>query len=147
MMWNAILRPPGRLRSGLGALSTLGLAAVALAWGGGVSNARANVVRTGHVDAELVAQTTAVTPGRPVYVALHQTIAPGWHTYWRNPGDAGQATTLTWTLPQGWSAGAIVWPAPERFLAGPIMNYVYTGAVDLPVADQRPRRRPAPARR
>ena len=123
----AVLRRSGRLRSGWKALAGLAFAFVA------ASSARANVVQTGHVKAELVAQTTAATPGRAVYVALHQSIAPGWHTYWRNPGDAGQPTTLAWTLPQGWSAGPIVWPAPERFLAGPIMNYVYTGAVDLPV--------------
>ena len=121
----AVLRRLGRPCEALGAL--------ALACAGLGGPAAANVVQTGHVKAELVAETTAATPGRPIYVALHQTIAPGWHTYWRNPGDAGQATTLAWTLPQGWSAGPIVWPAPERFLAGPIMNYVYTGAVDLPV--------------
>ncbi len=124
----AVHRRLSRLRSGWKAFG-LALACV----GGAAPMARANVVQTGHVKAELVAQTTSATPGRPVYVALHQSIAPGWHTYWRNPGDAGQPTTLAWTLPQGWSAGPIVWPAPERFLAGPIMNYVYTGAVDLPV--------------
>ncbi len=107
--------------------------AVAVSLSVGAFAAQASAVQTGHVQAELVAQNTAAAPGRSVYVALHQSIAPGWHTYWRNPGDAGQATTLSWTLPQGWSAGPIVWPAPERFLAGPIMNYVYTGAVDLPV--------------
>ncbi len=112
--------------------------AAALVWavaalGSAPAMAQGAAVQTGHVKAELVAQTTAATPGRQIYVALHQSIAPGWHTYWRNPGDAGQSTTIAWTLPQGWTAGPIVWPAPERFLAGPIMNYVYTDAVDLPV--------------
>ncbi|WP_174301852.1 protein-disulfide reductase DsbD domain-containing protein, partial [Caulobacter sp. S45] len=127
----AVLRRSGRLRLRPHGLAMLALACAAV--GGALSMARANVVQTGHVKAELASQTTAATPGRPLYVALHQTIAPGWHTYWRNPGDAGQPTTLDWTLPQGWSAGPIIWGAPERFLAGPIMNYVYTGAVDLPV--------------
>ena len=91
-------------------------------------------VETGHVAAELVAETTTARPGATVHVALHQRIEPGWHTYWRNPGDAGEPTTLAWTLPPGWTAGPIAWPAPGRFLAGPLMNYVYTGEVDLPVA-------------
>ena len=90
-------------------------------------------VKTGHVSAELVAETASAAPGAVVHVALHQVIQPGWHTYWRNPGDAGQATTLAWTLPPGWRAGPIVWPAPGRFLAGSLMNYVYTGEVYLPV--------------
>jgi len=90
-------------------------------------------VKTEHNDVELVPETTAAAPGSTLYVALRQVITPGWHTYWRNPGDAGQATSLTWTLPQGWSAGDIVWPAPEQDLTGPIMNYVLTGEVYLPV--------------
>jgi thiol:disulfide interchange protein DsbD len=91
-------------------------------------------VKTEHNDVELVPETTAAAPGSTLYVALRQVITPGWHTYWRNPGDAGQATSLTWTLPPGWSAGDIVWPAPEQDLTGPIMNYVLTGEVYLPVA-------------
>ncbi len=90
-------------------------------------------VRTGHNQVELVAQTTAAAPGSTLYVALRQQVAAGWHTYWRNPGDAGEATTMTWTLPGGWKAGDIVWPTPERDLTGPIMNYVLTGEVYLPV--------------
>jgi len=91
-----------------------------------------------HVEAELVAQTRTAAPGQTLYVALHQKIIPGWHTYWRNPGDAGEATTLDWTLPPGWSAGPIVWPEPERFVAGPLMNYVFSTEVYLPVAIQVP---------
>ncbi|MGC1302898.1 MAG: protein-disulfide reductase DsbD domain-containing protein, partial [Caulobacteraceae bacterium] len=96
------------------------------------------VVHTPHVQAELIPQTTAAAPGSVLYVALRQKIAPGWHTYWRNPGDAGQATTLTWTLPPQWRAGDVVWPAPEQFLTGPIMAYVYTDQVLLPTPVQVP---------
>lgn len=92
-----------------------------------------NLVKTPHVEAQLVSQTTTAAPGATVYVALREKIIPGWHTYWRNPGDAGQPTSLAWTLPAGWTAGDIVWPAPGRELAGPIMSYVYTGEVALPV--------------
>ena len=97
----------------------------------GVANAAP--VKTQHVEAELLAQTTGAAPGSTIYVALRQKITPGWHTYWRNPGDAGQATSLTWTLPAGWTAGDIVWPAPERYIAGPLMNYVFSDEVYLPV--------------
>ncbi len=119
-------RPPYRIASLLAAIA-------AVAGVGGAAAASAGPVRDGQVSVELVPETASVAPGQAVIVALRQTIAPGWHTYWRNPGDAGQPTTLTWTLPSGWRAGPIVWPAPSRFLAGPIMNYVYTGQVDLPV--------------
>ena len=78
-----------------------------------------------HVKPVLVAQTTGAAPGSTLYVALIQTIDKGWHTYWRNPGDAGEPTTIAWTLPVGWRAGDIVWPAPKRLPVGPLMNYGY----------------------
>ena len=90
-------------------------------------------VHTEHLTVELAPQTTAAAPGGTVYVALHQKIKSGWHTYWRNPGDSGQATEIKWTLPPGWKAGPIVWPAPHRFATGPLMNYVYSDEVYLPV--------------
>jgi DsbC/DsbD-like thiol-disulfide interchange protein len=41
------------------------------------------------VAARLVAEDVAVAPGGTVTVALEEKIADGWHTYWKNPGDAG----------------------------------------------------------
>ena len=89
--------------------------------------------KTAHLEVELAPESTAAVPGGTTYVAIHQKIAPGWHTYWRNPGDSGQATEAEWTLPQGWKAGGIVWPTPHRFVTGPLMNYVYSDEVYLPV--------------
>lgn len=105
-------------------------------------SARAALVDAGHVKAELVAQGQ-VAPGATVYVALRQKLDKGWHTYWRNPGDAGGATTIKWALPAGWTAGDIVWPTPKRLRTGPLTTFVYEDAVLLPVpvtapADARP---------
>jgi len=95
--------------------------------------AMAQPVQSGHVEVELVAQETGVAPGSTIYVALRQKIRPKWHTYWRNPGDAGEATRIDWTLPAGWRAGEIVWPVPERTRVGPLLDYAYSGQVLLPV--------------
>ncbi|WP_421739644.1 protein-disulfide reductase DsbD family protein [Caulobacter sp.] len=98
-----------------------------------VGTASAGPVNSGHLEAELVAQDAAAVPGGTIYVALRQKIQPGWHTYWRNPGDAGDATKIVWTLPTGWTAGDIVWPTPEKSRVGPLLDYAYTGEVLLPV--------------
>jgi thiol:disulfide interchange protein DsbD len=111
----------------------LALAATFIALAIAAGPALAEPARTQHVEAALVAESTGAAPGSTLYVALRQKITPGWHTYWRNPGDAGQATSIAWTLPPGWTAGDIVWPAPERYLAGPLMNYVFSDEVYLPV--------------
>src|SRR5258706_15968128 len=90
-------------------------------------------VRTEHVEADLVAASDAVVPGQPLAVALRLKMIPGWHTYWRNPGDSGEPTRIEWKLPAGYAAGGILWPEPRRLPAGPLMNYGYEGEVLLPV--------------
>ena len=94
--------------------------------------------RTERIEAELVPMSAWAAPGSTAVVAVKQTIQPGWHTYWRNPGDSGGATTLTWTLPQGVRAGDIVWPLPERQRIAGLMNYGYSGEVWLPVTIEVP---------
>jgi len=88
-------------------------------------DARAESVRTDRVTAQLVAEAAQAAPGETVWVGLHLDIIEGWHTYWRNPGDSGQATSLDWTLPEGVTAGDIVWPHPEALPFGPLVNYGY----------------------
>src|SRR5271167_1184407 len=111
-----------RLFAGL----VLGLAVIA-------GRAGAQSLGPDHVKAQLAAESAGAAPGSTVYVAVVQKIDPGWHTYWRNPGDAGEATKIAWTVPASWRAGDIVWPAPERLPVGPLMNYGYEGEVLLPV--------------
>jgi len=86
-------------------------------------------VRTPEVEAELVA--AAAAPGKPFTVALRLKAAPGWHTYWRNPGDSGQPTVIDWKLPTGYRAGPIQWPVPEKLPIGPLANFGYEGEVLL----------------
>jgi len=97
------------------------------------SAAAAEPVNTGHLTAELVAASQGVAPGQTVAVALHQKIQKGWHTYWRNAGDSGEPTKITWTLPPGWTASDFTWPAPKRLPVGPLTNYGYEDDVLLPV--------------
>ena len=84
-----------------------------------------NVVATANVKAHLVSEPSAIAPGQSFWVALEFNIRDGWHTYWRNPGDSGQATALKWQLPPGFTAGDIVWTTPHRFEIPPLMNYGY----------------------
>ena len=84
-----------------------------------------NVVTNNNVKAHLVSEVGAIAPGQSFWVALELNIRDGWHTYWRNPGDSGQATTLRWQLPLGFTVGDIVWTTPHRFEIPPLINYGY----------------------
>lgn len=89
-------------------------------------------VRDKQVVAELVAENTSVKPDEPFWVGVKLTMDEHWHTYWVNCGDACQPTTLKWTLPEGFTAGAIQWPAPIRFSISPeVVNYGYEGETML----------------
>lgn len=66
------------------------------------------------VQAALVADASVVPPGGTLRLGALLRIQPGWHVYWKAPGDAGSATRITWDLPAGWSAGPLAWPLPER---------------------------------
>ena len=74
-----------------------------------------------HIDVRLVAGAEG-TKGSLV-LAMHP--HPGWHGYWVNPGDAGQPTSASWSLPEGASAGPLRYPVPDRLLIGGLMNYVF----------------------
>lgn len=100
------------------------------------------------VTAGLVAADETVAPGQPFTVAIHFVHRPGWHTYWLNPGT-GVATSIKWTLPPGWTAGDILWPAPQviRDRLGDVTGNGYTGDLLLPVTiTPAPNASPGPAR-
>ena len=106
-------------------------AALAIAYAAAMPVSAASVADPHPVTARLVPELAAIAPGSTLWVDLHLDIAPGWHTYWRNPGDSGLPTEIAWTLPAGFAAGEIVWPVPERFVVEGLGNYGYRDAVDL----------------
>lgn len=87
-----------------------------------IAAARENMVRV-----DLVAATAAAEPGKPLALVARQRLAPGWHTYWTNPGEAGEAMTIDWQLPPGAAAGPPGWPAPHLIRVGSIASYGYEG--------------------
>ncbi len=114
--------------------ATAGLALMACtlgpAWAAGSAE-----VRTDQVRATLVAHAPeGVAAGKPLWLGLRIEHQPHWHSYWKNPGDSGLPTTLTWGLPSGFAAGDIVWPTPKQLPVGPLMNFGYEGTLLLPVA-------------
>ncbi len=84
-----------------------------------------------HVAIEALAEAPVLRAGQTFRVALIERIQPGWHTYWINPGDAGQATRLRWTLPPGYRVDEVQWPVPQVFRAGSIVSYGYEGEAVL----------------
>lgn len=95
-------------------------------------------VKTPHVEAEIISRYAAIEPGRPIEAALRLKIINKWHTYWKNPGDSGLPTKISWALPAGFSAAAIEWPHPKRLPLGPLMNFGFEGTAMHLVSVQTP---------
>lgn len=89
-------------------------------------------VKTDYVEVEIISAQNALVPGKTAQLALRQSIKSHWHTYWRNPGDSGEATQLHLNLPDGFKMSDFTWPAPQRLPLGPLVNYGYEGDVILP---------------
>ncbi len=78
-----------------------------------------------NVAVSLAAESARPAPGKPLTLALTFAPKPTWHTYWKNPGDAGIETQAKWSLPAGATAGSLRYPVPGTLLVSGLMNYVY----------------------
>jgi thiol:disulfide interchange protein/DsbC/DsbD-like thiol-disulfide interchange protein len=87
------------------------------------------------VRARLVLSHEVARPGDTVVAALELTMDAGWHTYWRNGGDSGEATKLLWAPLEGIAVGPTEWPVPEKFTAtagdATLVTYVYHNRATL----------------
>ncbi|WP_287786429.1 protein-disulfide reductase DsbD [Acidiphilium sp.] len=90
--------------------------------------------RQAHGAARLIAATEATGSGTKVDIGLQLRLTPGWHTYWRMPGDAGIAPTIDWQGSDNLAQATIAWPAPQRLpTLGGLETIGYMDGVTLPV--------------
>lgn len=84
--------------------------------------------------AQLVDGKPLVTPSlhiaetdfsKPFRVAIRFQIAPEWHLYWKNPGDAGLAPKAQWTLPEGFKVSDFQFPTPHKIATETAVDYGY----------------------
>lgn len=85
-----------------------------------------------HIYVELLTEKSHFVPGENL-VGIYLQPDKEWHTYWRNPGDSGEAPNLTWSVPDDIQVGEINWPTPQQIPVAHLVNYGYEGAVLLTV--------------
>ncbi|HXR05323.1 MAG TPA: protein-disulfide reductase DsbD domain-containing protein, partial [Verrucomicrobiae bacterium] len=84
-----------------------------------------------HTQVRLLLSADTARPGDTVWAGVDMKMEPGWHTYWKNPGEAGMATKIEWQLPPGVTAGEIQWPLPEKLPPAEVTTYGYNDEVAL----------------
>jgi thiol:disulfide interchange protein DsbD len=91
--------------------------------------ATSNVFTSGQATVSLISAANAASNGA-IQLALKFDLAPGWHIYWSNPGDAGLAPQITLAAPA--IAGPFTYPPPELLVQGQVAAYVLSGHLVLP---------------
>jgi len=86
-----------------------------------------------HVRVELLVFAQGLNRGDATDAGVYFKLEPGWHIYWKNPGDAGLPPHVLWTLPGGITAGPMEFPAPKRLPLGPLMDFGYEDEVLFPL--------------
>ncbi|HEU4428896.1 MAG TPA: thioredoxin family protein [Myxococcota bacterium] len=81
------------------------------------------------VEARIVVHPTA-RDGERIRAGVQFRLDPGWHLYWKNPGDSGIATDIAW---RDADASALSWPAPRAFeeADGELITFGYSGELLL----------------
>jgi DsbC/DsbD-like thiol-disulfide interchange protein len=82
----------------------------------------------------LVAGSLPAGQTTPMRAGLEIRLKPGWHTYWRYPGDAGVPPRFDFAGSQNVKAVEVLWPAPQRIPEEGMVAIGYTGDVMLPIA-------------
>jgi len=83
--------------------------------------------------ARLISAVAATGSASRIEAGLEFRFGPGWHGYWRNPGDAGFAPTLDWTGSDNLAEAEILWPRPTRTSLLGIDSLAYDTGVILPL--------------
>lgn len=77
------------------------------------------------VKTEIISDYKILKPGMKFNIGIIVTPEKDWHTYWRNPGDAGLPTIVDCKLPDGVKAGDVVWEIPEKIHFAGMANFGY----------------------
>src|SRR5436853_309495 len=69
-----------------------------------------------------------------MWMGLQFTLAPGWHVYWKNSGDAGFPPSVTFQPADVLGKPELLWPTPHRFdLPGGLVAFGYQDEVIYPI--------------
>lgn len=121
--WGIIV-PMGCRRTIGGVLTALSLASAPAALAAGPFDRQPDPAEL--VSMRLTLQESALTPGATTMLAVVFDIEPGWHLYWKNPGDTGMPIALrSIETPPGVEVEKVFWPAPERYAHTGLVDYIY----------------------
>jgi len=95
-------------------------------------NAKFASVDTSHAKFELLVETNEIVANEDFVIGIKFEIEPGWHIYWKNPGDSGLPAEIKWKNTETIEFKKFLWPSPQKTPEEPLMTYGYYNEVVLP---------------
>ena len=92
-----------------------------------------NIANTANANIEIIYSDSYLQDNNELIIGLKFKLTPGWHIYWKNPGDSGLPVQIEWDLPEGIEFEEILWPAPQIAPLDPLTSYGYYDEVILPI--------------
>jgi len=83
--------------------------------------------------ARLITGARPAGPTAPLRAGIEIRLKPGWHTYWRYPGDAGVPPRFDFSGSNNVEAVELMWPAPQRLPEAGLIAIGYDRDVILPL--------------
>jgi thiol:disulfide interchange protein DsbD len=96
-----------------------------------IADVRAQASKPQHAKLSLISELSSLGPGSTDWIGLRFQLEPGWHIYWKNPGDSGEPPKVTWHLPGGIETSELQFPIPQRIKDHSLIDYGYEGDVLL----------------
>jgi len=91
-----------------------------------------NIGYASNSSAEIIHDIQSLKPSQEYLIGVKFNLDPGWHTYWKNPGDSGGPIEVNWNQSKNLEIGPIKWPVPELIPYEPLMTYGYNNFVIYP---------------
>ena len=95
-------------------------------------NAKIATVDTSHAKIQLLVETNEILVNEDFVIGIKFEIEPGWHIYWKNPGDSGLPAEIEWKNIESVEFKNFLWPSPQKTPEGPLMTYGYYNEVVIP---------------
>ena len=90
-----------------------------------------NIGYASNSSAEIIHDIQSLKPNQEYLIGVKFNLDPGWHTYWKNPGDSGEKASFEWNLPDGLVLEGPFWPQPEKIPYPPLVTFGYNDQVTV----------------
>jgi suppressor for copper-sensitivity B len=90
-------------------------------------------VRNDHAAVRLISAHQTLPADGAIRLGLEFNLKPGWHIYWRAPGDAGIPPQVDWAGSGNFTNAQMRWPLPKRYTIFGLTTFVYGDNVILPI--------------